>query len=788
MALVIVESPNKIKTIKKYLKQIGEDLKDDMIKNASVLASVGHIRNVSNNFNKDDYIVAGIKNNYNIEYDLTETKMNVISDIRKSAKTAKVIWLASDMDREGEAIASSLIDVIGKHNYKRCAFNEITLPALKNAFAKPVKLNKDLVDAQKSRQILDKVIGYKLSQFLWNFISYDKFNPISAGRVQSAVLSLIADKQKEIEKVSDENYWKPNADFKIKGITQQLNNCEILELDKDSGKYNKCILDDESEVKNFWKKYKKEALYIPSYKVSTSTTNPPKPYMTSTLLRDASSKLGMSLDKTTKLAQNLYEAGLITYIRTDHAVISDEFKPKIRDFILETFDDTYFNNESMKSEEEKKKSEKKKKTDKKNDDTAQEAHECIRPTDLSIDIDAISDNNIQSSHKSLYNLIKKTTIASMMTPALYDVFTINIHTSNDKYMSKSQLKGIKFKGFKILDDVIKSTKKSKKNKDDENDNYGNDDNIDDDKSIDIDKLKGIIDKCINDKKTDCVKVLKIILNHIYEKPPSHYTKVGLVDLMKNTGLGRPSTYLNLTNVLFDRSYCNEMNVNGPEKEFISYEWKSTKPNDIKESKILAPLYTRKNVIQITERGKKVNEILIKDFKDLINVDFTSHMESSLNEIAEGELKYLDYVKSICDTFIEKYDELLEKYQNDNGKIKKTVIGREKVSLEFDGINYDLMVDKFGNDTLTYEEHDGVRKYINIGNYLKYSHKNVRELELDDIQLLKNLPIKVNKYITIKIGKFGLYVDDTKKNTKYPIYLKYLPNVIKGDYTIFTDKK
>jgi len=788
MALVIVESPNKIKTIQKYLKQIGEDLKDDMIKNASVLASVGHIRNISNNFNKDDYIVSGIKNNYNIEYDLTEAKMNVISDIRRAAKSAKIIWLASDMDREGEAIASSLIDVIGKHNYKRCAFNEITLPALKNAFSKPVKLNKDLVNAQKSRQILDKVIGYKLSQFLWNFITYDKFNPISAGRVQSAVLSLIDEKQKEIDKVSDDNHWKPIADFKIKGITQQLNNCEILQLDKDSAKYNKCILENESEVKNFWKKYKKE-FYIPSYKVSTSTSNPPKPYMTSTLLRDASSKLGMSLDKTTKLAQNLYEAGLITYIRTDHSVISDEFKPKIRDFILETFDETYFNPESMKTEEEKKKNSKKKKSTKKEDDTAQEAHECIRPTDLSVDIEAVNDPTINSSHKRLYYLIKKTTIASMMTPAIYDTFTINIHTNNDKYMSKTQLKGIKFKGFKILDDIMKMTKKTGTKKENgDNDDEEINDKVDDDKSIDIEKLKGIIDKCINDKKCENVKVLKIVLNHIYETPPSHFTKVGLVDLMKNTGLGRPSTYLTLTNVLFDRAYCNEMNVTGPEKEFITYEWKSTKSNDIKENINILPLYNRKNVIQITERGRKVNQILMKDFKDLINVDFTSNMESSLNEIAEGNLKYLEFVKSICDTFIQKYDELLIKYQNDTGKIPKISIGREKITLDLGGVEYNLMKDKFGNDTLTYEEDGGVRKYINIANYIKYTHKNVRELEEQDIQLLKNLPITVNKYITIKIGKYGLYIEDKKKDKNYPIYLKYLPNVLNGDYSIFTEKK
>jgi DNA topoisomerase-1 len=788
MALVIVESPNKIKTIQKYLKQIGEELKDNMIKNASVLASAGHITNISNNFNKDDYIVAGIKNNYDIEYIPIESKQNIIDNIKKSAKTAKIIYLATDMDLEGHRISKALTEVIGTHNYKRILFNEITLSALTHAFKKQGSIDKKKLDAQKSRQILDKVIGYKLSQFLWNFISYDKYNPISAGRVQSAVLSLIDEKQKEIEKVSDTNFWKPVADFKIKGITHQLNNCDIYHLDKDTSKYNKCQLDNENDVKNFWKKYKKE-FYIPSYKVSTSTSNPPKPYMTSTLLRDSSTKLGMSLDKTTKLAQNLYEAGLITYIRTDHAVISDEFKPKIRDFILETFDDTYFNHDSMLNEDDKKKNSKKKKSDKKKEDeTAQEAHECIRPTDLSIDIDAITDNNINNSHKRLYNLIKKTTIASMMTPAIYDTFTINIHTIDDKYMSKAQLKGIKFKGFKILDDIMKMSKVSKKDKNEDKDEDDEGIDIDNnDNTIDIEKLKNIIDKCINDKKCDNVKVLKIFLNHTYTTPPSHYTKVGLVDLMKNTGLGRPSTYLNLTNVLFDRNYCSEMNVNGPDKEFITYEWKSTKPNDIKENKTIAPLYTRKNVIQITERGRKVNEILMKNFKDLINVDFTANMEFSLNEIAEGELKYLDFVKSICDTFIKKYDELLIKYQNDDGKIKKTTIGREKVSLEFEGINYDLMIDKFGNDTLTYEE-NGERKYINVKNYLKYSHKNVRELDDNDIQFLKSLPIEVNKNITLKIGPYGLYAIDKKNKKNIPIYLKYLPNILQKDYTILTNKK
>ena len=174
---------------------------------------------------------------------------------------------------------------------------------------------------------------------------------------------------------------------------------------------------------------------------------------------------------------------------------------------------------------------------------------------------------------------------------------------------------------------------------------------------------------------------------------------------------------------------------------------------------------------------------MKDFKDLINVDFTSNMESSLNDIAEGNLKYLDYVKSICDTFIEKYNELLIKYQNSTGKIPKTTIGREKITLDFDGIEYNLMIDKFGNDTLVYEVNGG-KKYINIANYIKYSHKNVRELDEKDIQLLKNLPIKVNKHITIKIGKYGLYVEDTKKNKNYPIYQKYLPNILNADYSMF----
>jgi len=792
MALCIVESPNKISTIKKLLGQVGDTMNDDMIKNALIIASVGHIRNVSNNTGAD-YIVNGIKNDYTIEYENMKNKYDVIKNIKKEAKSAKIIYIMTDLDREGEAIGYNITQVIGKHKYKRICFNEITYSALLSAFQNPSIINMDIVKAQQSRQILDKVLGFKLTQFLWNLIPYDASSITSAGRVQSVILYMICERIKKINEANDIEEWNGYSNFEIKNINQPLNNCLIYKKDKDN-KYEKLVLTTEKEIKNFWSSYNR-SYYISDYSSTKEYVNPPKPYITATLLKDAFNRYKMPIEMITNIAQDLYEGGYITYIRTDHAILSNEFKVLNKEYIINTYGEEYFNELSMQKQVIKPKVKAKSKKDDKKENTAQEAHEAIRPTNINKNASNIKDSKLTAHHLKVYDLIWKTTVASMMKAAIYDVFTICINCNDDLYLSKAQLKGLNFIGFKIIyksqnTDTEQSDIKSSETKSD---------------TFNIDELKSIIQKIMDDKENDYIIAKQILLKHNRNTNTAHYTKTGLIDDIKKYGIGRPSTYVSMINLLFDRKYCIEQTVIGEEKEFINYIW-TDKTNTITVDAIKKPLYKREHSIMITDKGNKINDILQKYFKDIINIDFTSIMEKQLDNITEGKIDYIDYVKSICDSFLPKYKLILDDYQQNNPEllvknqksditaaskqngdvssciILKKMSGDNVVSIG--GHEHILTIDKFKNPTIKYIDNDKI-KYINISGYLEYSKRELKELTKKEIIMLKSLPIKAKPHITIYNGKYGLYVKDTDKDKQYTLPLKYLGDIIKVNYDIFT---
>ena len=491
--LIIVESPAKANTIKKFLGG-----------NTKVVASMGHIRDLPKS-----KLGINIENNFEPEYINIRGKGDLIKELKKDAKNAKKVYLATDPDREGEAIAWHLSNILNVDEKKvtRVTFNEITKTAVQKAIKEPRDIDINLVDAQQARRVLDRIVGYKISPVLWKKVR----RGLSAGRVQSVAVKLIVDREEEIEKFIPEEYWNIYVEL----LDEKTNKKFEAKFYGKAGK--KQEIHSQEEVDKILSAIKKATYIIEDVKKSEKKRTPAPPFTTSTMQQEASRKIGFSIKKTMSVAQGLYEGvkiqdkgtvGLITYMRTDSTRISEEARATAKTYITETYGENYYENRYYKTNKE-----------------AQDAHEGIRPTYAELEPEKIKDSLTKDQYK-LYKLIYNRFMASQMASAVYDTMSVTIN-AND-YTFKANGQNLKFKGFMTL--YVEGTDGKEE------------------------KEAGILPELM---QNEIVKLEKIEPKQSFTEPPARYTEASLVKTLEEKGIGRPSTYSPTITTILERRYIEK---------------------------------------------------------------------------------------------------------------------------------------------------------------------------------------------------------------------------------------
>lgn len=498
--LIIVESPAKANTIKKFL---GGSTK--------VLASMGHIRDLPKS-----KLGVNTEKDFEPEYINIRGKGDLIKELKKEAKLAKQVYLATDPDREGEAIAWHLAHIleIPENSVCRVTFNEITKETVQNSIKKPRKIDMNLTDAQQARRVLDRIVGYKMSPLLWKKVK----KGLSAGRVQSVAVKLICDREEEIEKFIPEEYWNITAQLKDKKSKKTFEAKFYGVNDKSNENGKKLEIHSKDEVDKILNKIKDGEYIVKNIAKSEKKKNPAPPFTTSTMQQEASRKLNFTLKKTMSVAQGLYEGvkvpekgmvGLITYMRTDSTRISDEARAAAKRYIESNYGEKYYENRFYKTKQ-----------------NAQDAHEAIRPTYVELSPEKVKDSLTPEQFK-LYNLIYNRFIASQMATAIYDTTSVDINVND--YIFKANGQTLKFKGFMTLyvEDV---------------DNSKNNDDI-----VSLPELE------VNQK----LEAKKVEPKQSFTEPPARYTEASLVKSLEEKGIGRPSTYSPTITTIIERRYIQK---------------------------------------------------------------------------------------------------------------------------------------------------------------------------------------------------------------------------------------
>lgn len=573
--LVIVESPAKSKTLTKILG------KDYLVK-----SSIGHIRDLPSKGLGID-----IKNNFEPTYEVMSGKKKVVDELNAFAKQAEKVYLASDPDREGEAIAWHLSNILKckKSDMTRIAFNQITPDAVKSAVDSPRNIDMNLVNAQQARRILDRLVGYKISPILWR-----KIGGRSAGRVQSIAVRLICEREEEIRAFIPEEYWSVNSDvYDNEDSTMQSFNINLTHVDKkriisplkDHDPAKNMIIKSEEEVLKIVERIKAAKLSVTNIGTRPGTKNPKPPFKTSTLQRAASNALGYTVKKTMQVAQTLYEGvklgksssseqvGLITYMRTDSLRLAPEALEMAKDYIVDTWGDKYYPGQPTEYD----KSKKKKKDDKNKE---QDAHEAIRPTYADKSPDSLR-NYLTDDQYRLYKLIWERFLTSQMSPMKTETTSVEIKSEAEDLAFKASHTKVTFPGYSIVYGKAKEASE--------------DDEVIEEDSKFLDSLK--VGNAVTMTETHTKQ-------HFTEGPP-RYNEASLVKTLEELGIGRPSTYAPTIATVVDRKYAEKHN----------------------------------NALMPTKLGMSVNELLVNHFGQFINVDFTSNMEQDLDEIADDKVKW-----------------------------------------------------------------------------------------------------------------------------------------------------
>lgn len=576
--LVIVESPAKAGRIQSFLG------KDYIVK-----SSYGHIRDL-----QDKKLSVDIEHGFSPEYVVPSDKKKVVTELKKLAEKADTVWLASDADREGEAISWHLFETLGlkKENTKRIVFHEITKTAIQNAIKTPRDIDMNLVDAQQARRVLDRLVGFELSPILWR-----KIQPkLSAGRVQSVTLRLVVDREREIMGFKKEQYYRTEAVFHPDGTKANVKVNAVLDT-KFKG------ID---EARNFLEDSKGANFVISSIDKKEGTKTPAAPFTTSTLQQEASRKLRFPVNVTMRVAQSLYERGLITYMRTDSTNLSGLAINTAKTFILDNFGEEYSKTRQYKTHSK----------------GAQEAHEAIRPT-------YIENTSIEGTaqEQKLYNLIWKRTIASQMADAKVERTDIKI--SSDKRSEKFALQASQV----IFDGFLKVYME------------GSDDQTDDEEIVLPEMHTG--DKMFPlGFKSDCK----------FTAPPSRYSEATLVKKMEEIGIGRPSTYSpTITTLTTGRGYITKGDKEGEKIPVIGL---TMKDDVICEVEKIETVGAEKGKLLPQEIGMIVTDYLVKNFHSILGYDFTANVEKDFDEIAQGELVWNKVIGEFYTPFHKKVEEVL----------------------------------------------------------------------------------------------------------------------------------
>ncbi|WP_436415583.1 type I DNA topoisomerase [Petrimonas sp.] len=577
--LVIVESPAKAKTIEKFL---GSDFK--------VMSSYGHIRDLK----KKDFSI-DIENNFEPIYEIPADKKKVVSELKTASKSAETVWLASDEDREGEAISWHLYEALDlkKKDTKRIVFHEITKPAIQNAVKNPRNIDKNLVDAQQARRVLDRIVGFELSPVLWR-----KIKPaLSAGRVQSVAVRLIVEREREIQQ------FKTESAYRIIAVFSKEENGQHYEI---KAEYNKRLKTKE-EALALLEKLKTSVFTVEDITTKPAKKSPAAPFTTSTLQQEASRKLGFSVAQTMMVAQRLYESGRITYMRTDSVNLSSLAINTAKAEIIEQYGENYLKIRKYTTKSK----------------GAQEAHEAIRPTYINE-----HEAGATAQEKRLYDLIWKRTIASQMADAELEktVATIDISNADGKFIATGEV--IKFDGF--LRVYMEGT-------DDENgENEG-----------------GLLPPM---KVKEILPMQETTATQRFTQRPPRYTEASLVRKMEELGIGRPSTYAPTISTIQNREYVEKKTVEGEERVYNILALKNGKIKDTDKKEIAG---TDKNKLVPTDIGMVVNDFLVEYFPKVVDYHFTATVEKDFDTIAEGKQQWNSAIKEFYKAFHPIVQETME---------------------------------------------------------------------------------------------------------------------------------
>jgi len=668
--LVIVESPAKAKTIEGYLG------KEFLVK-----SSIGHIRDLP----KKGGMGIDIENGFTPKYEVSEDKKNVVSELKKCVKAADTVWLATDEDREGEAIAWHLQEVLnlGKKDTKRIVFHEITKKAITKAVQNPREIDTNLVDAQQARRVLDRLVGFELSPVLWRKVKQG----LSAGRVQSVAVRLIVEREKEIENFKSISSYRVSAIFTTP-----------------EGKTFKSEVSRRFQTLEGSEVFLKQCLTA-SYKISELETKPAKkspsaPFTTSTLQQEASRKLGYSVAQTMNVAQRLYESGKITYMRTDSVNLSNDARQSCINEITSSYGLEYSKERTFATKSK----------------GAQEAHEAIRPTDMSKhSVDG------ESSHQKLYDLIWKRTIASQMSDAQLErtIAKIDISTSEEQFTAKGEM--IKFEGF---------MKVYMEGKDD-----------------DSEEQEGMLPKLnVNDN---------LIMNEVtaierFSRHPARYAEATLVKKLEDLGIGRPSTYASIITTVQKRGYVVKESREGVKRDF---QYLILKDSQITKEVKTENTGAEKNKMFPTDIGVVVNDFLVNHFDGVLDYGFTAGVEKEFDQVAEGNKKWNDMIQNFYGDFHLKVEDVIGNVEKSTGE---RLVGEDPVS----GKNVYVRIGPFGPMVQLgekQEEEDAPKpKFASL-----MKGQSIQTISLEEALDLFKLPRTIGEFdgkeVVASVGRFGPYL-------------------------------
>ncbi|BCG54441.1 type I DNA topoisomerase [Alistipes indistinctus] len=670
--LVIVESPAKAKTIEKFLG-----------KEYTVKSSFGHIRDLSKK-----ELGIDISNNFEPHYEIPADKKKVVGELDKLAKSAKTVWLASDEDREGEAIAWHLAQVLGldPKTTKRIVFHEITKNAILHAVENPRSINMDLVNAQQARRVLDRLVGFELSPVLWR-----KVKPsLSAGRVQSVAVRLIVEREREIIAFESKDYYRVVADFEIAGANGKPGAFRA-ELNKRFAT--------EQEAEAFLGKCKDARFTVLNVEQKPSKKNPPAPFTTSTLQQEAGRKLGMSVSQTMAVAQRLYEAGYITYMRTDSVNLSNQALAAAKEEVTALFGAEYSEVRNFKTKSK----------------GAQEAHEAIRPSYM-------NHRTIEGGpqEKRLYELIWKRTVASQMASAQTERTVVDIAVSGaaEQFVATGEV--VKFDGFLRL--------------------YS--------ESVEDETGEGEEALLPPMKKGDEPTAQTITALQRFTQSPPRYSEASLVKRLEELGIGRPSTYAPTISTIITRGYVIKESRDGEKRGYTQLTLSKGK---IARKTLTETVGKEKNKLSPTDIGMIVTDFLDAQFAAVMDYNFTASVEKEFDEIAMGEKSWPEMIRSFYDEFHSKVDEALESKPVKSSQMHELGIDPKSGKPVFVKIGRFGPVAQIGGA-------EGDEEKPRFASLKK--GQLIATITLDEALALFDLPRKLGEFedkeVVIGVGRFGPY--------------------------------